>query len=110
MRLRSTSSTRALARAAASAAYMPAAPVPMTRLSVLQLCVLARELRRGALQPLLLALEPGFARPGALQLVFHADDEPAQPVHFQLDPIAVLERREAAMVGAGGQDVARLEV
>src|SRR4051794_41058916 len=94
MRLRSASSTSAPARAAAIAAYMPAAPEPMTRTSLLNLGVLATELRRIALQALLLPFEPRFARPGAIQLVSHPDGEPAQAVDFQLHRVAVLHRGE----------------
>src|SRR5919197_374527 len=101
IRLRSTSRTRAPARAAASAAFMPAAPAPMIRTS--ELCVLARQLRCGALEALLLALEARLARPGALELVLHADDQAAEPLDLELDLVAVLEGGKAAMIRTRGQ-------
>src|ERR1700741_517165 len=72
--------------------------------------VLAGELGRVALQPLLLALKARFARPGAIQLVADLHREPAQAVDFELHGIAVLQRRQTAMVGAGGDEVARLQI
>src|SRR4029077_13211213 len=76
---------------------------------ILSLRVFPRELRRIALQPFLLALESRLPLPGALQLVLHADGEPPQPVDLELDAVAVLEGREPAVIGAGGEDVTRLQ-
>ena len=57
--------------------------------------------------PLSLCLQAGDARPGALVLVLHLDVQGAEPLGRQLDLVAVHERVEPAMVGAGRQDVAR---
>ena len=58
---------------------------------------------------LLLALEARLARPGALEVVAHVEAQPAQALGLELDLVAVLERVQAAMVGAGGEDVAGLQ-
>src|SRR5262245_20891893 len=72
--------------------------------------VLTGELRRmGAGEPLLLVLQPGVTRPGALEVVAHADAQLAESFGFQLDLIAVLERAQASMIRAGRQNVAGLE-
>src|SRR5262245_20373539 len=62
-----------------------------------------------AVVALLLALEPGLASPGPLELVLDVDGQLAQPLGLDLDLVAVHERVETAMVGAGGQDVAGFE-
>jgi hypothetical protein len=54
----------------------------------------------------LLMLQAGDARPGALLIVTHRDVQRAAAFAGELDLVAVHERIEAAMVGAGGQDVA----
>src|ERR1700720_4810285 len=61
------------------------------------------------LRRLLMHLQAGLASPGALQLVLHVEGEPPEPVDFELDLVAVLEGVEAAVVGAGGDDIARLQ-
>src|SRR5215472_421488 len=71
--------------------------------------VLASELRGRRIKALFLALEARLAAPRALQIVADAESELAQAVYFKLDPIAVLECVQAAVVGASRQDVASLE-
>src|SRR5262245_16904423 len=72
--------------------------------------VLAGELRGViALAALGVMLEPGNARPGALELVAHADPQPTQPLDLELDAVAVLERVQAAMIGAGRQHITGLQ-
>src|SRR4051794_31068259 len=73
-----------------------------------------RRLRRGvfsaglrrvhALCPALLVLEAGDARPAALVLILHLDVQRAKPLAGELDLVAVHERVQTAMVGAGRQD------
>src|SRR6185369_12646227 len=75
----------------------------------LRLRVLPGQLGRQAFQLLLRTLQARFARPGALQLVAHADVQRAEALGRQLDLVSVLERRQPAVIGAGGEDVARLE-
>src|SRR5271165_1731189 len=79
-------------------------------------CVFAGQLRRdvriGAsrlLRRLLVHLQTGLASPGTLQLVLDVESKPAETVDLELDLVAVLEGVEAAVVGAGGDDVARLQ-
>ena len=71
-------------------------------MSSLLLClrVLARELRRESFQPLFLPLQPRLARPSALQIVADLYVQPAQRLGFELDQVAVLERVQAAVIGA----------
>src|SRR3989454_5666092 len=71
--------------------------------------VLPRQLRRRPFEPLLLPLEPSLAGPRALQVVADVQAQPAQPLRLQLDQIPVLEGAEATVVGARGEDVARLQ-
>src|SRR5439155_2349108 len=71
--------------------------------------VLPGELRGRALLLLLLPVEPRLPPPGALEVVAHAHAEPTHPLDLELDEVAVLERREPAVVGAAGEHVARLE-
>src|SRR6266700_1994747 len=71
--------------------------------------VFARQLRSGAFLTFLLPLQPRFARPGAIEGIFDAEPQSAQPFSFQLDRIAVHERVQAAVVGARSQNIARLE-
>src|SRR5690348_1685241 len=61
------------------------------------------------LRRLLVHLQPGFASPGALQLVLDVEGEPPDAVDLQLDLVAVLKGVETAVVGAGGDDVTRLQ-
>src|SRR5258707_10745419 len=71
--------------------------------------VLAGELRGvRALAALFLVLQARRARPGALVLVLHVDVQRAHLLDGKLDPVAVHEGVQPAMVGAGGQDVAGL--
>src|SRR5262245_54860440 len=71
--------------------------------------ILAGELRRAARQSLLLVLEARVAPPGALELVAHFHAQPAHALDLELDPVAVLERGQAAVVGTGREHVAGLE-
>src|SRR5256885_13106613 len=71
--------------------------------------VLARQLRRRAFLLLLLAIQARLPAPGALEVVADVEAEPAQPFGLDLDPVAVLESAEAAMVRAGRDDVAGVE-
>src|SRR5258708_23209627 len=78
--------------------------------------VFARKLRgdvrvraRGLLLGLLVHLEAGFARPVALEIVLNAELQPAEPFGFQLDRIAVHEWIETPVIGARGDDVARVQ-
>src|SRR5688572_28929634 len=85
-------------------------PQASASVSFLYRRVLARELRRGdALAALLRPLEPGGTSPGALELVAYLDAQLAEALGLELHRVAVHEARQAAMVGAGGEDVARLE-
>src|SRR5688572_33343850 len=79
----------------------------MTRLR-LRLRVLAGELRRRAFLVLLLAVEARLAAPRAFELVLHVELEPPQSFRFDFDHVAVLERGEAPVIGAGREDVAGL--
>src|SRR5436190_19767562 len=56
----------------------------------------------------LMHLEARLALPFALQLVLDAESEAPEPLGLDLDLVAVHERIEPAMVGARGDDVARL--
>jgi hypothetical protein len=60
-----------------------------------------------AFRAALLMLQAGDARPAALLIVAHRDVQGAAALAGELDLVAVHERIEPAMVGAGGQDVAR---
>src|SRR5258708_5380505 len=71
--------------------------------------VFAAELRGGALQALLLALYPRFARPAAFEIVADVEAQAAQAFSFELDRVAVLKRIESAVVGARGQDVTGIQ-
>src|SRR5262245_63531921 len=71
--------------------------------------VLPGQLRRRSVLALVLAVEPGLARPGALEIVAHVEAQPTEPLGLQLDAVAVLEAAQPTMVGAGGQDVAGLQ-
>src|SRR5580704_7915893 len=61
-----------------------------------------------AFRAALLMLQAGDARPRALLIVAHRDVQRAAALAGELDLVAVHERIEPAMVGAGGQDVAAL--
>src|SRR5882672_3852329 len=61
------------------------------------------------LRRLLVHLQSRPPIPGALQLVLDVEGELPDAVDFELDLVAVHERVEAAMVGAGGDDVAGLQ-
>ena len=54
-------------------------------------------------------VEPRFPAPGALELVAHVEAQLAEPFDFQLDHVAVHERVQAAVIGAGRQNVAGLQ-
>src|SRR5205823_4306451 len=71
--------------------------------------VLSADLRGRVAAALLLHLEAGLAGPGPLQFILHVDGELADSLGLDLDLVAVHKRVQAAMVGAGGQDVARLQ-
>src|SRR5215470_20000137 len=81
------------------------------RCSVLALarCILARQLRSHRIKSLFLALKACLAAPSAAQIVSHAEGELAEAVDLELDPIAVLECMQPAVIGAARQDVAGLE-
>src|SRR6516162_4257557 len=64
---------------------------------------------RRLLRYLLVYLQPGLASPGALQLVPDVEGEPPETVDLELDLVAVLKGIEAAVIGPGGDDVARLQ-
>src|SRR6185436_4561990 len=68
--------------------------------------VLPGKLRRDGVEALVLALEPGLARPGALERVAHVDAQRAEARGLQLHHVAVVEGVEAAMIGSGGEHVA----
>src|SRR5207244_10008399 len=72
-------------------------------------CVLPRQLRRGALQLLLLPIQPCLSAPGALEVVADVEVQPAQALGLDLDPIAVLEAAQPAVIRAGRDQVAGLE-
>src|SRR5438445_9814933 len=71
--------------------------------------VLSGQLRCRALELLLLPVQTGLPAPGALEVVPYVEAQPAELLGLDLDPIAVLETAQAAMVGAGRDDVAGLE-
>src|SRR4051794_12774166 len=71
--------------------------------------VFAGQLWRGPILPVFLALSARFTGPRSMQVVAHADPQAAKALRFEFDRIAVHERVQAAMVGAGRQDVTRLE-
>ena len=54
-------------------------------------------------------LKTRVARPGALQIVFHIDMQHAQTFALELNLIAVHEWVQTAVIGAGGQHIARLQ-
>src|SRR6185436_15769730 len=60
-----------------------------------------------ALGAAFLVLQAGYARPGALLIVLHRDVQRAEPFGGELDLVAVHERVETAVVGAGREDIAR---
>lgn len=72
--------------------------------------VLAAQLRRDRRQLLAVTLQPRLARPGPLEIVADRYLEPSEALDFQLHHVAVHERIEAAVVGAGCDDVAGIEV
>src|SRR3974390_3513517 len=71
--------------------------------------VLAGELRRAAGQPLLLVLQARVAPPGALELVAHLHAQAPDALDLEVDPVAVLERRQPAVIGARREHVAGLQ-
>src|SRR5215470_10845801 len=71
--------------------------------------VLARDLGRGSFLSLLLTVESRLPRPRALEVIPHVEAQAAQAVGLDLDPVAVLEAAQPTVVGAGREDVARLE-
>ena len=62
-----------------------------------------------ALSAAFLVLQPGDARPGPLERIAYRDVQGAAPFAGELDLVAVHERIESAMIGAGRQNIARLE-
>src|SRR5438105_6878070 len=71
--------------------------------------VLSGQLRCRALELLLLPVQTSLPAPGALEVVPYVEAQPAELLGLDLDPITVLEAAQAAMVGAGRNDVAGLE-
>src|SRR5262249_1968114 len=71
--------------------------------------VLPGQLWRRAFELLVLAVEPRLASPRPLEVVPHAEAQPAEPLGLDLDAVAVLEAAEPAVVGAGRDDVAGIE-
>src|SRR5688572_32399832 len=67
------------------------------------------ELRRRCFLLFVLPVEARVASPRALQLVLHFELEPPELLRFDLDRVAILERRQPAMVGAGREDVAGID-
>src|SRR5580765_5431393 len=67
------------------------------------------QLRRGALELLLLTIESGLPPPGALEIVADVEAEPPEPLGLDLDAIPVLESAEPAMIRAGRDDVTGVE-
>src|SRR3954451_13107423 len=97
-----------------SAARHPRAALLLS--SSARLGVFAGELRGivgvgagGLLRRRFVALQTGAALPFAVQLVLDVEGEPAQTLDLDLDLVAVHERVEAAVVGAGGYNVAGLQ-
>ena len=66
------------------------------------------QLRRQVGVSFLGALQPGLARPGALQGIADVDGELAEALAFQLDFVAIHEGVEAAMRAAGADPDAYL--
>src|SRR5437870_652722 len=77
--------------------------------SLRALCVFPRELRRAPLQAFSFVLQTRVPAPGAPELIANLHVQPPQSLDLELDPVAVLERGEAPVVGAGGEHVARIE-
>src|SRR5437870_5756364 len=71
--------------------------------------VLSGQLRCRALELLLLPVQTSLPAPGALEVVPYVEAQPAELLGLDLDPITVLEAAQAAMVGAGRDDVTGLE-
>src|SRR5262249_36320010 len=72
-------------------------------------CVLPGQLRCRAFLLLLLPVQPRLAAPGALEVVADVEGQAAHPLGLDLDPVAVLEATEPPVIGAGRDDVARVE-
>src|SRR6185295_11960285 len=72
-------------------------------------CMLTGQLGRRPLLTLLLTIQTRLTTPGALEVVTHVEAQPAEPLDFELDHVAVLESAQAAVVGAGGENVAGLQ-
>src|ERR1700687_966815 len=72
--------------------------------------VFAAQLRRDRRQLLAVTLQSRLACPGPLEIVADGYLEPPQAFDFQLHHIAVHERIEPAVVGAGRDDVAGIEM
>src|SRR5262245_51589493 len=60
--------------------------------------VLPGQLGRRSFLALVLAVQPGLARPGALEIVAHVEAQATQSLGLQLDAVAVLERAQATVV------------
>src|SRR6478609_1155175 len=71
--------------------------------------VFPANLRRRRVEALLLPIQPRLARPPPFQFVTHLEAELAEAAAFQLDRVAVHEAGQTTVIGAGGEDVARLQ-
>src|SRR5665213_355292 len=72
--------------------------------------VLPRQLRSGwPLEPTLVLLQASPALPGPLQVVADGDVEPTHAFDLELHMVPVHEWVQSAVIGAGGEQVARLE-
>ena len=58
------------------------------------------------IEAFLLTLEARLAAPGAHQGIADFEGKPPEAIDLELDMIFVLERMQAAVVGAAGQNVA----
>src|SRR5260221_8442074 len=71
-------------------------------------CVFARELRRDRIrQAFLMPIDSSFARPGTSEVVFDLDSQHPHTLSLQFYDIPILEGVQAAMIGAGRDDVSR---
>src|SRR5262245_60548609 len=72
--------------------------------------VFAGELRGDRRQLLAMAIKPRLTGPGAFEIIAHIDPQPSEPGRFDLHHVAVHERIESAVIGAGGDEIARIEM
>ena len=71
--------------------------------------IFSGQLRRERIEPLLLPLQPRLARPSALERVLDVNPQATEPISLQVDDVLVVEGIETAVVGAGRQNVPRLQ-